>query len=321
MKNELPDFDTFRRLPHAVTLLGMSGVGKTMLSTSLRRSANWFHFSADYRIGTAHLAEHILDNIKFKIMRMDDPFVAQLLRNDSIYINHNISVDNLEPVSTFLGMYGDPALGGLDKATFVERQDLYRQAEIHSMVDVPRFMDKAWRIYSCKDFINDASGSLCEIAEIDNPADPVVRALRETTLILYIRASAENEEALKQRAETDPKPLFYYPDFIKPRLAKQPDDGVGVDPKAFTRSLFGPLLEDRKPRYEKFAANYGFSVDVDRLFGNGGADSPAPDSDTFLRTLYEVVADGAKASPLERDNASRYVQACRARAEARGIAA
>ena len=136
-------FEAFRALPHAITLLGMSGVGKTVLSTSLRRSANWFHYSADYRIGTRYLAEHILDNIKFKIMSMADRFVADLLRSDSIYIEHNISVDNLEPVSTFLGMYGDPASGGLDKKTFLERQALYRDAEIQSMLDMPTSSPRA----------------------------------------------------------------------------------------------------------------------------------------------------------------------------------
>ncbi len=311
-----PTFEAFKKLPQAVTLLGMSGVGKTTLSTSLRRSANWFHFSADYRIGTAYLAEHILDNIKFKIMRMEDPFVARLLRSDSIYINHNISVDNLDPVSTFLGMYGDPAMGGLDKATFVERQDLYRQAEVHSMTDVPRFMEKGWKIYSCHNFVNDASGSLCEIADIDNTDDPVIRALRETTLILYIRASTENEETLRRRAETDPKPLFYYPDFIRPRLADQPASGTGVDPMAFSRSLFGPLLADRKPRYEKFATNHGFAVEVDRLFGEGNG--TASDSARFLDLLYEVLKASSEGSALESDKVDRYLQSCHKRVLARG---
>ncbi len=36
----LADFEAFRDLPHAITLLGMSEVGKTLLSTGLRRSAS-----------------------------------------------------------------------------------------------------------------------------------------------------------------------------------------------------------------------------------------------------------------------------------------
>ena len=194
----------FIKLPHGITLLGMSGIGKTLLSTSLRNSANWFHYSADYRIGTRYLAEHILDNIKFKIMRMHDPFVADLLRSDSIYINHNITVDNLQPVSTFLGMYGDTELGGLDKKTFLERQKLYRWAEIESMKDVKRFIEKSWNIYNCNNFVNDASGSLCEICDPENKRDPVIKALNDTTLIVYIKADKAHEQKIMARARTSP---------------------------------------------------------------------------------------------------------------------
>lgn len=318
MPSLLPPFEKFRALPHAVTLLGMSGVGKTMLSTTLRRSANWFHYSADYRIGTAYLAEHILDNIKFRIMRTD-PFVADLLRSDSIYINHNISVDNLDPVSTYLGMFGDPATGGLGKAAFLERQLQYRDAEISSMRDVSRFLEKAWKIYSCKDFINDSSGSLCEIADIKNPDDPVISALRDNSLIIYIRANAEGEEALKRRAVSDPKPLFYHPAFIDKHLADQPDDGHGVDRKDFARRLFPLLLEDRKPRYEDFAARYGFSIDVNQLFSGDINNGKAPDSDGFIRQLYDLIIEQSATSEVAHANAERYLKVCMDRAIGRGI--
>ena len=42
----------FLAWPHkAITLLGMSGVGKTTLAYKLP-STKWFHYSGDYRIGT-----------------------------------------------------------------------------------------------------------------------------------------------------------------------------------------------------------------------------------------------------------------------------
>ena len=181
-------FNEFRKLHHSITLLGMSGIGKTILSTRIRESGNWFHYSADYRIGTRYLSEQILDNVKFKIMQMKDPFVAELLMSDSIYINHNISVDNLRPVSTFLGMYGDSDLGGLTKDIFLARQELYRSAEISSMLDINHFIQKAWTIYRCPNFINDASGSLCEIIDPDDPKDVVLNELIGNTLILYVEA-------------------------------------------------------------------------------------------------------------------------------------
>jgi hypothetical protein len=309
--------DEFKSLHHAVTLLGMSGAGKTVLSTSLRRSANWYHYSADYRIGTRYLVEHILDNIKQRIMRMEDPFVANLLRSDSIYINHNITVDNLEPVSTYLGMYGDPKLGGLDKQTFLERQDDYRRAEVRSMHDAERFIDKAWQIYGCKDFVNDASGSLCEIVDPDAPDDPVIQSLTEHSLILYIQADAAFEEKLKERARTHPKPLYYNPAFIAPHLDGKPDSGDGIDPPDFARPLFPELLEFRKPRYAKIADEHGFTVHADDLYAPDAEGSTVPDADLFLERLHAAVTGQAQASDVAKRNLEAYVKACRRRAAAR----
>ena len=97
--------DEFRKWNNkCVTLLGMSGVGKTRLANMLRHK-NWFHYSGDYRIGTRYLDEPILDNIKQQIMHI--PFMRDLLRSDSIYICSNITVHNLDPLSTFLGKIGD----------------------------------------------------------------------------------------------------------------------------------------------------------------------------------------------------------------------
>jgi hypothetical protein len=312
-------YETFASLPHAVTLLGMSGVGKTVLSRSLHHSANWYHYSADYRIGTRYLAENILDNIKFKIMHMGDRFVADLLRSDSIYINHNITVDNLAPVSTFLGMYGSADNGGLDKATFLERQDMYRCAEISSMIDVDNFINKAWSIYQCNNFINDASGSLCEIVDSNDPNDPVIKALRGETLIIYIKANEIYEEALKKRAHSSPKPLFYNPDFITPRLAEQPDDGFGVDPVEFARPLFPELLNFRKPRYEQIANDYGFTIEADQLFDEADSEGDDPVSGRFMEKLYNMVIDQAGRAPHIADNLAMYLQACEKRKDARNL--
>ncbi len=306
------NLEAFRNLPHAISLLGMSGVGKTTLSKALRSSANWYHYSADYRIGTRYLSEPILDNIKYKIMAMDDQFVANLLRSDSIFIAHNISVDNLEPVSTFLGMYGDPALGGLDKEDFLERQELYRRGEVQSMRDVPHFIRKAWNIYECNCFVNDASGSLCEIVTPDDPADPVIKALTDHTLLLYIQADAGAEEALKERARTHPKPLFYNPEFIEPKLAGMPEGGEGVDPIGFARPLFPELLEFRKPRYSSMAQSFGVSIKAAELFGPNSDQTPS--ADAFVEIVHRALRREVQCNPNGAATFERYLKACAGRA-------
>ena len=104
--------EEFRRWKNKnITLLGMSGVGKTYLSALLREH-HWFHYSGDYRIGTRYLDEHILDLIKQQAMQV--PFLKDLLRRDWIYIRNNIKVNDLGPVLSYcnvlsLSMYPIPA--------------------------------------------------------------------------------------------------------------------------------------------------------------------------------------------------------------------
>ncbi len=93
-------------------LFGMSGLGKTHVSAMLR-AAGWFHYSVDYRIGTRYMGEHIADAFKAEAMKV--PYLAGLLRSDSIFIGSNITFDNLVPAVDLPGQArrsgeGRPAL-------------------------------------------------------------------------------------------------------------------------------------------------------------------------------------------------------------------
>jgi hypothetical protein len=253
----------FKQLDHkAITLLGMSGVGKTTLANKLDNQ-QWFHYSGDYRIGTKYLEEPILDNIKAKAMNVD--FLADLLRSDSIYICNNITVNNLEPVSTFLGKLGNPELGGLEFSEFMKRQRLHRQAEIFAMLDVPDFMKKAQDIYGYPNFLNDAGGSLCELDDQE-----VFRVLSEKTLILYIRANQEHEKLLCERAVTAPKPLYFQEQFLQDHIEIFLEENniqeiEQIVPDQFNSWVFPKLLEHRKPLYESIAEQYGYAVNLEDI--------------------------------------------------------
>ncbi|MFN3593920.1 MAG: ATPase [Thiobacillaceae bacterium] len=250
---------SFRTWPQKkVTLLGMSGVGKTHLSTLLRRH-DWFHYSGDYRIGTRYLYEAILDLVKLQAMQV--PFLRELLRRDWIDIRNNIKIDDLGPVLAFVGKLGDPELGGLDLEEFSRRQALYREAEIKAMRDVPEFVRKAQTIYGYEHFVNDVGGSLCELED-----DSVIELLASHTLILYIQVTTrEEEEQLIRRAQSDPKPLYYRPAFLAEHLPvfmteRGYEYVAQIPPDEFTRWVFPRLFHSRVPRYEAIAGPHGYTV-------------------------------------------------------------
>lgn len=273
--------DKFKSWEHkCITLLGMSGVGKTRLANILR-NRNWFHYSGDYRVGTRYLDECILDNIKRQAMQV--PFLRDLLRSDSIYICNNITVDNLNPVSSFLGKLGNPEHGGLPLQEFKYRQNLHRMAEIEAMKDVPEFIRKAQEIYGYKHFINDAGGSVCEL---DN--DDVLQILAEETLILYIKATEKDEQELIQRAERAPKPLYYRETFLDEQLEIYTRENdlpyvAMVEPNNFVRWMFPRLFYARIPRYEAIAQQYGYTITTDEL-------TKVKDEAGFLKLLETAIA-------------------------------
>jgi hypothetical protein len=248
----------------SVTILGMSGVGKTTLAAILRK-AGWFQYSVDYRIGTKYMDEHIADNFKREAMRV--PLLRELLCSDSIYIRSNITFDNLSPLSTYLGKPGNPALGGIPFGEYKRRQAQHREAEIHALKDVPEFIARAREIYGYTDFVCDCGGSVCEVTDAANPADPALAALTASTLLLYIEGTAEHTKMLVDRFRKHPKPMYYQPAFLEAKWAEYKalnkiSDDNAVDPDGFAAWGFEQLLHHRLPLYRAIAARHGYTVSM-----------------------------------------------------------
>jgi len=275
----------FREWPaRAVTVFGMSGLGKTTLSRILTRG-DWFHYSVDYRIGTRYMGEHIVDNFKREAMK--NAFLRNLLLTDSIYISSNITFQNLDPLSTYLGKPGDPARGGIPFEEYRRRQAQHRHAEIAAMLDTPEFIDKARNIYGYRHFICDASGSLCEVVNLSDQGDPVLKSLAENTLLLYIRGTPEHARMLVERFREQPKPMYYQPQFLETKWAefKALKGGIRddeVDPDEFAAWGFEELLRHRIPLYESIARKYGYAVEAEEVL-------PVKDEEGFLAMIERAI--------------------------------
>ena len=275
----------FRDSPQKrVMLFGMSGLGKTYLSTMLRAAGNWFHYSVDYRIGTRYMGEYIADNFKREAMKV--PLLRELLLTDSVYIASNITFDNLAPLSTYLGKPGDPARGGVEFAEYCRRQSQHREAEVAAMLDAPRFIERARGLYGYENFVCDTSGSICEVVNADDPSDPVMTALSNHLLPVWIQGSPEHRAELIRRFDRAPKPMYYQPDFLQTiwaeYLTQQGKPADQVDPDAFLRFGYARLLEHRVPRYAAMA-RWGVTVSAQEV----AAVKSRADFDTLIATAID----------------------------------
>jgi hypothetical protein len=196
---------------------------------------------------------------------MQIPFLADLLRTDSIYLCHNITIENLAPIATFLGMMGDPTFGGLSVKEFKRRQALHLEAEIASMYDVRDFITKAHDTYAYPHFLNDTGGSLCELND-----RKVIRQLAEDSLIVYLKPSDAMLEQIIERSLREPKPMYYQDHFLDEVLPEylRENNLSSADlivPTKFFRWLFPRLVRHRLPLYQAISDEFGVEVQADRV--------------------------------------------------------
>lgn len=286
----------FRASPKKrVLLFGMSGLGKTYLSNMLRDAdkaagGGWFHYSVDYRIGTRYMNEYIADNFKREAMKV--PLLRELLMTDSVYIASNITFNNLAPLSTYLGKPGDPGRGGVAFAEYQRRQAQHAQAEVAAMLDTPRFVARAEDIYEYQNFICDTSGSICEVVNAEDPADPVMQVLSRNLLLVWIKGSDAHKAELARRFDRAPKPMYYQPSFLTELwaeyLALEGKTATQVDPDAFLRFGYARLLDHRQPRYAAMA-RWGVTVTAEEV---AAVRDPAG-FDTLIATALDRRTDNA----------------------------
>ena len=250
-----------------VSLLGMSGLGKTKLSNMLQSTFSWFHYSVDYRIGTRYLDEHIVDNFKQEAMK--NVFLRDLLLSDSIYISSNLNFNNLSPLSTYLGKPGSEDLGGIDFNLYKKRQKQHREAEILSVMDTYKFIEKSNNIYAYQNFVCDTSGSICEVVNPEDPNDPLLTHLSKNTLIILIKGDKKHKDQLIKRFKANPKPIYYNENFLNEKWSNFKNinnvDNKNVDPNKFILYCFEDLLDHRIPIYDSIAKNWGITINADDI--------------------------------------------------------
>lgn len=268
-----------------VLFFGMSGLGKTHVSDTLRAGGNWFHYSVDYRIGTRYMSEPIVDACLSAAM--EHPFLAEMLRKDALHLVANVHTHDLSAVSTYLGKPGAPERGGLTMDAYRRRQAQFKQAEIAALHDTAHFIDRAEHVYGYPHFICDTGGSICEWVDAEDEQDPILKALSRETLMVWIKGSEAHTQELIRRFDRAPKPMAYQPEFLarvwQEYLNEMDVSESDVDPDAFIRFTYAKALAHRQPRYEAMA-RWGVTVSAEDM-------GRVRDHDTFV----EVIADAIEA--------------------------
>ena len=132
------------------------------------------------------------------------------------------------------------------------------------MKEVPDFILRS-QAEGYAHFINDAGGSLCELGD-----KKLYAMLADKTLIVYIKSSKKHEQALIDRAKSQPKPVYYHPVFFETAIKNYLKDNnlsyaAEVNPDAFVGWVFPRLIEDRLVKYQTIADKYGCTIKSDEL--------------------------------------------------------
>ncbi|WP_299030641.1 ATPase [uncultured Sulfitobacter sp.] len=262
-----PDANSWRSAPRkSVLFFGMSGLGKTHISKLLVQQGDWFHYSIDYRIGTSGMHQHIKDNLIAHAMR--EPFLAQMLRADAMYIEPNVHDHDLSAVAAYLGKPGNPAAGGLPMKEYSRRQRQFRRAEIKALVDTAAFKTRAQTLYGYQNFICDTGGSICEWIDTEIDDDSLLMELADQCLLVWIKGDEAHSQELIRRFDRAPKPMAYQPEFLdrvwNEYLSENNMTENDVDPDTFIRWTYAQALAHRQPRYAAMA-RYGVTVTAEDI--------------------------------------------------------
>lgn len=212
----------------AITLMGMSGVGKSYLSLQMAQWG-WTHFSCDLEIANVHLKEKI---------------------------QGIVSADDLSGLSSYIGKVGDFPID-----EFKARQTRYYMAEVAALNAAAK------KSINRKKFVHDSTGSLCEITDeavLKNIGSSTlfvyIQASKKEEIEILKRA-----EDYPKPLFFPPKMLDVWLHEYQQVFGVGNVDEVDGDD--FVRWVFPKLFEMRLPKYERLADMYGVAIPSSDIHG------------------------------------------------------
>lgn len=260
------------------TLVGMSGSGKTSLSQKLS-SDGFFHYSIDYEIAHTHLKTKTKDRVIAQIKRQSELF-KNLIEKFAIKVDLSLTFDDLEIITMFV--IPQQENGKILLEEFLHNQELYCQAEIKATMEFANRATIAFENYHCEGFINDATGSICEVA-LEN--SELLKIIKEQSQVIHLQTTKKHQKLLIDRSTSAVKPILYNKNFLFQNLQEYYNiktilPSFEID-KQFFLDVFPRLLEFRVQSYQEFIAKTnGISIDATKI-------EKVQDSQQFINLVYE----------------------------------
>jgi hypothetical protein len=211
----------------ALTLMGMSGVGKSHLS-GLMEGWGWRNFSCDLEIGTKELA-------------------AEMARP--------VILNDISSLSEFIGKIGEVPFN-----EFKRRQKLYYDAEIAALSRVPEAVRQADKT------VIDSTGSICEILDEDvigqvGRASLIIyiEASKDEEKAILQRAQDYPKPLFYP-----PRQLEAWVNEYMQICGVDHADHIPADD--FARWVFPRLFDLRIPKYQEIAERYGITLSTADLY-------------------------------------------------------
>jgi shikimate kinase len=156
-------------------------------------------------------------------------------------------------------------MGWPDSPTYAEREAEYLAEEIAVLDEVLTRLERD----GASELVLDTTGSVIY------SGNNVLRRLRRLMTVVYLAASADEEQLLIKRYLTDPKPVLWRGAF-RPRSGEAPRDTVA--------RCYPTLMAARRQSYEALAH---CTLPVAELHGISHSDSgdPSADADAFLEIV------------------------------------
>ena len=147
--------------PTGTIVVGMSGIGKSRLTSRIATEGQWRRISIDAEIQSRYLREEI--NTTFLSEIADRPMLSRMHAAGALAIDWELCADTLEPLSAWLGMPGDKSRGGLAFEEYMRRQKAHYTAERRALEDLLLLESDP-----DQPLLVDTSGSFCEVLSIDD---------------------------------------------------------------------------------------------------------------------------------------------------------